>query len=204
MNRSTLAEQFGTPSDAHWKTIVLEAHPGSSPTTEYLADVFGDDSVRSTEDVHLHQIELGDEVKLSVDDLEGRFWSFHSTSPSQDLRRAIHTRVNARHDLDYVWLPSEHLRHALPGSRPSRIRADFNGSDIYPADDVQDVSISIRGHDADAWIRAVVDANGYPHALSVTRAEFSRRTMTLERSHRPSIDALTSSPAATRSLCTSG
>ena len=172
MIRSTLAEQFGTPNDTHWKTIVLEAHPGSSTAAEYLADVFGDGSVHPTEDVHLHQIELGDKVKISVDDLEGRFWSFHSTSPNEDLQRAIHARVSARHDLDYVWLPSEHLRHALPGSPPSRVRADFKGSNTYPADDVQDVSISVRGEDPDAWIRAVTDASGYPHALSVTRAEF--------------------------------
>lgn len=172
MTRSTLAEQFGTPSHAQWKTIVLEAHPESSTPTEYLTDVFDGGSVRRTDDVHIHQIELGDRVKIAVDDLEGRFWSFHSDSPSQELRRAIHSRVNARHDLDYVWLPSDHVREILPGRRPSRVRADFKGADIYPADDVQDVSISVRGHDADAWIRAFAVASGYPHALSVTRAEF--------------------------------
>ena len=172
MNRSNLAEQFGTPDAGHWKTIVLEAHPGEATAAEYLSDVFGDGSVRATEDMHLHQIELGEKVKISVDDIEGRFWSFHSTSPNQDLRQAIHSRVNERHDLDYVWLPSEHLRHALPGRRPSRVRADFKGSHTYPADDVQDVSISVRGEDPDAWIRAVATASGYPHALSVTRAEF--------------------------------
>ena len=118
MIRGTLAEQFATPGDAPWKTIVLEAHPGSSPAAEYLSDVFGADSVRPTDDVHLHQIKLEDEVTISVDDLDGRFWSFHSTSPSKDLRRAIHSRVNARHDLDHVWLPSEHLRHARPAVAP--------------------------------------------------------------------------------------
>ena len=172
MIRSTLAEKFATPGDAPWKTIVLEAHPGSSTAAEYLSDVFGASRVHTTDDVHLHQIEFENKVTVAVDGLDDRFWSFHSTSPNKDLRRAIHSRVNERHDLDYVWLPSEHLRHARPGCHPSHMKADFKGSGTYPADDVQDVSISVRGHNPDAWIKAVADTSGYPYALSVTRAEF--------------------------------
>ena len=55
------------------------------------------------------------------------------------------------------------------------MKVDFKGSNIYPGDDVQDVSISVRGHNPDAWIKAVADTSGYPHALSVTRAEFPIR-----------------------------
>ena len=64
-------------------------------------------------------------MKLTVDDLDGRFWSFHSASPTQLALRAVRAKVSERRDLDFVWLPSQHLRRIRPGNRPSFVKADF-------------------------------------------------------------------------------
>lgn len=172
MNRHTLRVQFSTPGDTTWKTLVLEAHPGSLAPSEYLAEVFGAARVHATEDVHLHSLDLGDDVAFTVDDLDGRFWSFHSTSPTQLAVRALQAKVSLRRDLDFVWLPTEHLRQARPGSRPSFVKADFKGAATRPADDIQDLSISVRGRHADQLLDTVSRNNGHGHAFSIDRITF--------------------------------
>ena len=172
MNRRTLRVQFSTPSDTTWKTLVLEAHPGSLAPSEYLAEVFGAPRVQPTEDVHLHRVDLGDDTAFTVDDLDGRFWSFHSTSPTQLALRAVQAKVSLRRDLDFVWLPTEHLRQIRPGSRPSFVKADFKGAAIRPADDIQDLSISVRGRHADQLLDTVSRNNGHGHAFSIDRITF--------------------------------
>ena len=172
MNRRTLRVQFSTPGDTTWKTLVLEAHPGSLAPSEFLAEVFGAERVHATEDVHLHSLVLGDDVAFTVDDLDGRFWSFHSTSPTQPAVRAVQAKVSLRRDLDFVWLPTEHLRQVRPGSQPSFVKADFKGAATRPADDIQDLSISVRGRHADRLLDTVSRNNGHGHAFSIDRITF--------------------------------
>lgn len=169
MNRHTLGDQFATPSDATWKTVVLEAHPGQLAPAQYLAEVFGEANVQPTEDVHLHRVRTDDDVEFTVDDLDGRFWSLHSTSPTQAALRAVRARVSERRDLDFVWLPTQHLRRIRAGCRPSFVKADFRGASTRTADDIQDLSISVRGRHADRLLDTVANANGHGHAFSVDR-----------------------------------
>lgn len=169
MNRHALGDQFSTPSDATWKTLVLEAHPGRLAPVEYLAEVFGEARVKPTEDVHLHRVNADDQVEFTVDDLDGRFWSFHSTSPTQAALRTVRARVSERRDLDFVWLPTQHLRQIRSGCRPSFVKADFKGAATRTADDIQDLSISVRGHHADRLLDTVAKTNGHGHAFSVDR-----------------------------------
>ncbi|MCY4632884.1 MAG: hypothetical protein OXE75_18650 [bacterium] len=169
MNRHTLEVQFSTPNDTPWKTLVLEAHPGPRTPAEYLAEVFSTGRIEQTEDVHLHDVDLGDDVKFIVDDLDGRFWSFHSASPTQHALRAVRAKVSERRDLDFVWLPSQHLRRIRPGSRPSFVKADFRGAATRPDDDIQDLSISVRGQQADRLLDTISAGNGHGHAFSIDR-----------------------------------
>ena len=166
MNRHTLGVQFSTPSDTTWKTLVLEAHREQSTTAEYLQEVFGPRRVQSTDDVHLHRVDAGDEVVFTVDDLDRRFWSFHSTSPTH---LALRAKVSERRDLDFVWLPTQHLRQVRSGCRPSFVKADFQGAATRSVDDIQDLSISVRGRDADRLLDTVSRNNGHGHAFSIDR-----------------------------------
>lgn len=169
MNRRTLGLQFSTPGEASWKTLVLEAHTGRDSPAEFLADVFGVRQVQPTEDVHLHRVDLGDDLVFTVDDLDGRFWSFHSTSLTQAALRVVQAKVSERRDLDFVWLPTQHLREIRAGNRPTFVKADFKGAATRSADDIQDLSISVRGRDADRLVDTLSNNNGHGHAFSIAR-----------------------------------
>ena len=169
MNRQDLSKQFSTPSDVVWKTLVLEAHPAEKASTEYLSDVFGETRVRPTEDACLHRVDLSDDVSFTVDDLDGRFWSFHSTSPAQKVKRVVQAKVSERRDLDFVWLPTQHLQQIRPDSRPSFVKADFKGAAARSAEDTQDLSISVRGRDASQLLDVIRDSNSHSHAFSVNQ-----------------------------------
>ncbi|WP_420621719.1 hypothetical protein [Candidatus Poriferisodalis sp.] len=169
MTRRALETQFSTPGETPWKTLVLEAHPGAVTPHEYLADVFGEARVRSTDDAHLHELTLDDGVKLTVDDLDGRFWSFHSASATQSVLRAIRTVVSKRRDLDYLWLPTQHLRGIRPGSRASFVKADFTGVAALPEEAIHDLSLSVRGHDAAQLLEVFEHQNGHGHVFSIER-----------------------------------
>ncbi len=89
MNRHTLGVQFSTPTDTPWKTLVLEAHPGPRAPAEYLAEVFSAGRIEQTEDVHLHEVDLGDDVKFTVDDsagLRGRLRQQRPPAPPEASR----------------------------------------------------------------------------------------------------------------------
>lgn len=95
--------------------------------------------------------------------------SFHSTSPTQLALRAVRAKVSERRDLDFVWLPTQHLRQIRSGCRPSFVKADFKGAATRSAEDIQDLSISVRGRDADRLLDTVSRNNGHGHAFSIDR-----------------------------------
>ena len=169
MNRHDLGKQFSTPSEAIWKTLVLEAHPGEGAAREYLSDVFGKKQVRPTEDACLHHVDLGNDVSFTVDDLDGRFWSFHSRSPAQKVKRVVLAKVAERRDLDFVWLPTQHLQQIRPDNRPSFVKADFKGAAARSAEDTQDLSIAVRGRDASRLLEAIRESKSHSHAFSVDK-----------------------------------
>lgn len=169
MNRRELAEQFSTPGPTPWKTFVIEAHPEDQRPSDYLGEIFTGARVSPTDDVHLHSVHLDDELRFFVDDLEGRFWSFHSTAPTERAVPEIRRRITARRDLDFVWLPSHHLRQVHPGVHPSYLRTDFRGWDVLPLDEIRDLAITVRGRDADRLLDVIRSQKGHEHAISVER-----------------------------------
>ena len=144
MNRAMLAERFSSAtSRSRWKTFVLEAHADHSPT-KLLTDAFGRSRVRETDDVHLHEVAA--EVPFVVDHLDERFWSLHTTAPTGDAVPLLKDVVEARRDLDWMWLPSDHLRDVWPGSRPQWLATDFSSGRLTPdADDVVDLRLRVQG-----------------------------------------------------------
>ncbi len=169
MDRRTLERQFSEPGPSPWKTFVVEAHPDGGSPADYLADVFGKGRVEQTEDVHLHVLQLDDDLRFTVDDLDGRFWSLHSTSPTDQAVREIRRRVTARRDLDFVWLPSHHLRQISPGVHPSYLKTDFRGWSMLPSGEIRDLAIAVRGRDADRLLDVIRRQKDHEHAVSINK-----------------------------------
>ena len=169
MNRKTLARDFATPSTSPWKTFVLEAHPDGHSVGEFLGEVFGAATVRETDDLHLHSVTLESGGTVTVDALDPRFWSFHSTAQAQELARHLRARVTTRTDLDQVWLPSGHLRNLYPGVRPKFVKTDFKGWDMQSPDSVHDLSLTARGSNIDRLLDLIGHDKGSEHAVSIDR-----------------------------------
>jgi hypothetical protein len=79
----------------------------------YVRDLAGNASVRATDDAYLYEIRIGDEG-FWVDQLDARFWSFHTNMAADAAHAFLRDRVERRRDLDWMWLPSDHVRRAWP------------------------------------------------------------------------------------------
>ena len=162
MNRATLAERYAaSPSRKPWKTFVLEAHAGNG-AENLLREGFAEGRVLPTEDIYLHQLvgksELVGEYEFTVDHLNDRFWSFHTTMPTADAGRCLRNVVGARHDLDWMWLPSAHLSNIWGGASLQWLAADYNARRLCPSQDSSDdlqVQLRVRGHHADEVLRVI-------------------------------------------------
>lgn len=168
MNRKTLERDFLSASSVPWKTLVVEAHPHGAEPFAFLSDVFADGDVSRTDDVHLHTVDLGEEARFVVDDLNDRFWSFHTPSPTHAATRALRQHVSTRHDLDQVWLPTEHVRRVGPGTRPTFLKMDFHGWESRSEDEIKDLSLTARGTNADRLLDTI-KSEGYEHVVAADR-----------------------------------
>jgi hypothetical protein len=167
MDRSSLAERFAGDGNQTWKTYVLETHPQETPV-QLLADVFGKPAVRSTDDVHLHEVRAL-EASYVVDTIDSRFWSFHTSDPASAARRPINAAVTRRHDLDYVWLPSSHLRAIEHHGRTKFVSSDFRAGQFRPENTVHKLSFRARGGTAQQLLDAISQLPDYTYALSLDR-----------------------------------
>jgi len=133
------------------KTFVLEAHPGED-SVGYLAEIAGRGNLEETGDAYLFRLKLpavSDNAWFWVDQLDGRFWSFHTNMPHKPAFDYLSKQVGARRDLDWVWLPSEHVRNAWPGAAARQVRSRFDGNRILGEDDViNDVKMQLSGRNA--------------------------------------------------------
>lgn len=173
MNRRLLARQFTTPGTSPWKTFVVEAHPHGESAGNLLTEAFPGARVETTDDVHLHRVVVNSELQFTVDDLDDRFWSFHTTAPMDMAAPAIRRPITSRRDLDFVWLPSHHLRQVRPGVHPSSLKTEFKGWGMLPERDVQELSVTVRGHNADRLLDVIRGQEGHGHAVSVDHLTFS-------------------------------
>jgi hypothetical protein len=154
VNRSALASDFAsTTRRSPWKTFVLEAH-AESDAEGLLSDAFGGSRVRRTEDIHLHEVVA--EIPLIVDHLDDRFWSIHTTGPATVATPFLKGIVETRRDLDWMWLPSDHLRDVWPGSKPQWLASDFTTGRLTPeTGDVADLRLRVRGSAAERVLALV-------------------------------------------------
>lgn len=156
MNREILARDFAAATYRNrWKTFVLEAHADNG-VTRLLADAFTDSKVEPTDDVYLHRLTgPGDFV---VDHLNRRFWSFHTTAPTGDAAPYLRRVVNQRRDLDWMWLPSDHLHGIWPDVSPQLVATNFSAGRLTPMiGEVADLKLRVTGHAAGRVLKALGD-----------------------------------------------
>ena len=170
MNRKALADQFTGHDGSSWKTFVVEAHSEDSSSYDFLSDVFAEGRVTDTDDVYLHSVVLDDDLRFVVDSLDERFWSFHSTDDATRVSRAIRGKISERRDLDFIWLSSYHLRQFSQRSNASAMKTIFNAGAAFRDEDVQQVSMTIRGKRVDPFLSYLLSGDGsYDHTISLDR-----------------------------------
>jgi hypothetical protein len=167
VNRKTLEQEFLTQGSAPWKTFVMDVH-SHGESVEFLQDVFGKGFVRETDDHYLHSV-ASERAHFTVDSLDDRFWSFHSISPAADASSLLKSVVARRRDLDFVWLPTAHLRMIQRGVPPSWIKTDFRGRAILPASAVQELTLKVRGREAQTLLDFISQNQDFPYAVSVSQ-----------------------------------
>lgn len=144
VTRAELAAQYESlPPGALWKTFVIEAHSNGDPG-ELLSEMFGDDRVTATSDAYMHSVD--GEARFVVDHLDARYWSFHTDSTVDVARPLLNRAVQRSRRLDWMWLPSQHLRSVWQDSPPVSLRSDFRGRRLLPPEErVQDLEVELRG-----------------------------------------------------------
>src|SRR6266851_2263553 len=144
IDRSDLGRLVPLDGSVPAKTFVVEVH--TDDPSAYLGEIGGADRVESTSDAYLWRLSLPNAAEFLVDDLDQRFWSFHTIMPSADAAAWLRDRVESRRDTDWMWLPSAHLRHISPGALSRRVRTEFDGGRLVSSEDTaQDLRVQLTG-----------------------------------------------------------
>jgi len=170
-SRATMAADLAPSPGSPTKTFVLEAH--ADDPSEYLEHLEGVTSVQKSDDVFLFHVRT-DDGNFWVDQLDPRFWSFHTNMRSDKASTIINRWVSAHRDLDRMWLPSEHLRKAWPGSIPRRVRTDFRGKALLGSAgaDTEDLQLQMSGRNAEAFLE-FIEKSAYASAFSYDGIEMN-------------------------------
>lgn len=164
ISRADMGRAFTLSPNVPMKSFVLEVH--TQEPADYLDDLVGARNVEQTQDAYLFRVHVpGGE--FWIDQLDGRFWTFHTGMPMKSAFAFLREHVERRRDLDWMWLPSEHLRHIWPGAVSRRVRTDFQGhgflGDSAPATDLK---VQLAGRDAEALLDLLAQDERYQSAVS--------------------------------------
>ncbi len=162
--RADMARDLLLSPSSPTKTFVLEVH--TDEPEEYLRDIGGPYRVEPTEDAYLFRVHRPEGV-LWVDQLDERFWGVHTDMPVRPAFTFLRDQVERRRDLDWMWLPSMHLRQVWPGAMSRRVRTDFHGYGfIASSADAQDLKVQLSGRDAEALLDYISQNERYRSAVS--------------------------------------
>jgi hypothetical protein len=153
------------------KTFVLEVH--TDEPESYLEELAGRGNVDSTKDAFLSRVHIqGDHGILWVDRLNPRFWTFHTIMPARDAADWLNGKVETRRDLDWMWLPSDHLRRISPGAVSRKVRTVFDGERLVGSDDAaQDLKVQLTGRNAERLLEQIATLESYRSAISFDSVE---------------------------------
>lgn len=157
-NRATMAANLTLGPASPTKTFVLETH--TDDPVGYLEDLAGPGNVEQTDDAFLRRAQVDDEV-FWVDQLNPRFWSFHTTMKTSKASSIVNSWVSGRRDLDWVWLPSEHLRNMWPGAVAKQVRTDFRSKALNGSvgADTEDLRLQLSGRNAEVFLDYVSNSS---------------------------------------------
>lgn len=162
--RADMAEALALDPTSPTKTFVLEVH--TDDPSEYLADMVGQADLEATEDAYLFKARVGANV-FWVDQLDERFWSFHTDMPARAASAFLRDQIERRRDLDWMWLPSGHLRRPWPHTLSSRVRTQFSGGRFLPEDSaVSDLRVQLSGRSAEQLLDLIQRDPLYSSAVS--------------------------------------
>lgn len=169
-DRATMASELALSPGLTMKTFVLEAHMNASD--DYLSELAGKGNVERTDDAFLFRVHTDDGV-FWVDQLNTRFWSFHTEMAAGKAAASINRWVASRTDLDWMWLPSEHLRHIWPGARARRVKTNFSGKALLGNDsvDTEDLKVQLSGRNAEALLDYISRSSEFRSAVSFDGVE---------------------------------
>lgn len=162
--RADMATTLALDPTSPTKTFVLEVH--TDDPTAYLVDMVGRAGLEATEDAYLFRAHVGENV-FWVDQLNERFWSFHTDMPVRQASAFLREQIERRRDLDWMWLPSGHLRHVWPDSVSRQVRTRFSGERFLPNDSaVSDLRVQLSGRSAEQLLDLIQADPVYSSAVS--------------------------------------
>jgi hypothetical protein len=170
-SRADLARFLPMNSSLPLKTFVLEVH--TTEPESYLEDLAGRGNVDSSDDAFLSKVYIRESHGvLWVDRLNPRFWTFHTVMPAKDAAGWLNDKVETRRDLDWMWLPSDHLRRLSPGALSRKVRTVFDGERLVGPDDAaQDLKVQLTGRDAERLLDKIATLDSYRSAVSFDSVE---------------------------------
>ena len=164
--RASLARYLPMDSSVPLKTFVIEVH--TDEPESYLEDLAGRHNVEPTADVFLSRVDVpGDHGVFWVDRLNPRFWMFHTVLPALAAGAWLNEKIETRRDLDWMWLPSDHLRRISPGALSRKVRTVFTGERLVGPDDAaQDLKVQLTGRNAERLLDQISALDSYRSAIS--------------------------------------
>ncbi|MFF3290915.1 hypothetical protein [Streptomyces sp. NPDC003023] len=175
--RANMIDRLGCDAASPTRTIVVEAHDpsGSSSPDDIMATLFGASNFVETDDVYIKRAFV-DNGEVWVDQLQGRFWSIHTKMPMGGILPLLKEKIEDRRELDWLWLPSNHLQNLWPSANSNRVKTKFQGRDFLPADDpAQNMSINLAGEGAERLLAYISQKDEYRSAVSFDSVQVSVR-----------------------------
>src|SRR5215470_2841069 len=152
------------------KTFVLEVHADNG--FSYLQDLVGQHGLEETADAYLHTIHTNEGVEFWVDRLDDRFWNFHTQDKMRPAYRFLRNKVEERRDLDWMWLPSEHLQQVWPGAITRGVHTEFNARE-FSTDEAASSRLRVQlwGKDANHLLDYIAENPRYRSSVSYDSVE---------------------------------
>lgn len=168
-NRKSMAASLLTDASTPTKTFVVEAH--DEDPVGHLHDLVGTTRLEETDDAYLFRVHL-DEGTFWVDQLEPRFWSWHTDMPQAVAYPFLRDHVERRRKLDWMWLPSGHLEAAGPRTSTTRVRTSFDATKLLGEDEsARGLKVSFAGRDAETLLALIRRDDRFAGAISFDSME---------------------------------
>ncbi|WP_112264729.1 hypothetical protein [Lentzea terrae] len=164
ITRADMNEQLHLGSNTPTKTFVVEAH--ADDPRLLLEDVVGRSNLEATADAFLFKAHL-DSGELWIDQLDRRFWSIHTDMGMKDAHDFLRKEVEGRRELDWIWLPSDHLRNIWPNTQPQRVVTTFDGSRFSEEDaPTKGLKVQMSGHGATKLLDFIAGNDDFRYSVS--------------------------------------